>query len=91
MRGCLKTLKQYCLSAQFPAQPVTNISSLPTTITSLNYPQLYPLNVTETWNLQLSGPYHLTFTAFDVEIDVSAGCSYDSVKIYDATGNVLAR
>lgn len=51
-------------------------------ILSPNYPQAYPNDVKQTWDVEVPEGFgiHLYFTHLDIEL--SENCLYDSVKVY---------
>ena len=54
---------------------------LPDKIQSPNFPENYPINVDETWNLEVAAgqKIKLTFDSFDLEANYY--CSYDYVQV----------
>ena len=51
-------------------------------ILSPNYPQAYPNEAEESWDIEVPEGYgiHLYFTHLDIEL--SENCAYDSVQVY---------
>ncbi|XP_063818580.1 complement C1s subcomponent isoform X2 [Pseudophryne corroboree] len=50
-------------------------------ITSPNYPQGYPINANEAWEIQVPEGYGIRLYFIHLDIELSENCEYDSVKV----------
>ncbi|XP_075071894.1 complement C1s subcomponent isoform X2 [Mixophyes fleayi] len=50
-------------------------------ITSPNYPQGYPSNANETWDIQVPEGYGIRLYFIHLDVEPSENCEYDSVKV----------
>ncbi|XP_067942013.1 ovochymase-like [Watersipora subatra] len=58
------------------------------TVSSPNHPSSYPASANCEWTLSIpSGIISLSFSTLDIESN--AGCTYDSLKVYDGASNAL--
>ncbi|KAM4031252.1 complement C1s subcomponent-like [Anomaloglossus baeobatrachus] len=58
-------------------------------ITSPNYPQIYPNNANETWNIQVPDGYGIRLYFIHLDIEPSDNCEYDSLQVI--IGNEVQR
>lgn len=64
-----------------PASCIISLSGLQGQFTSLNYPQGYPSNLKQIWEIQVPDGYGIKLSFTHIDIETSPECAYDNLQI----------